>query len=180
MFICSFRISLFFPVSAFYWYVFPLFTSSRDEGSIHASFMVLSTEHHVKWTNKHDIVSWQSRTKLFPVTWPIRNSLHTLDPHVSPVQSTDSSFLISCTTKRWNYSYTLQKKKKRNMWTNIIYFKNLTIPQDRIRRLIELMPRRVRAVLQANGGHNIYWLWSDIIWTLWTSLTPSWSINLSL
>ena len=30
------------------------------------------------------------------------------------------------------------------------------IPQDRIRRLIESMPRRVRAVLQANGGHNIY------------------------
>ena len=30
------------------------------------------------------------------------------------------------------------------------------IPQDRIRRLIELMPRRVRAVLQANGGHNRY------------------------
>ena len=26
------------------------------------------------------------------------------------------------------------------------------IPQDRIRRLIESMPRRVRAVLQANGG----------------------------
>jgi hypothetical protein len=30
------------------------------------------------------------------------------------------------------------------------------IPQDRIRRLIEYMPRRVRAVLQANGGDNIY------------------------
>jgi len=30
------------------------------------------------------------------------------------------------------------------------------IPQDRIRRLIESMPRRVRAVLQANGGHNRY------------------------
>jgi hypothetical protein len=30
------------------------------------------------------------------------------------------------------------------------------IPQDRIRRLIESMPRRVRAVIQANGGHNIY------------------------
>jgi len=30
------------------------------------------------------------------------------------------------------------------------------IPQDRIRRLIESMPRRVRALLQANGGHNIY------------------------
>ena len=27
------------------------------------------------------------------------------------------------------------------------------IPQDRIRRLIESMPRRVR-VVQANGGHN--------------------------
>jgi peptidoglycan hydrolase CwlO-like protein len=27
------------------------------------------------------------------------------------------------------------------------------IPQDRIRRLIESMPRRVRAV-QVNGGHN--------------------------
>jgi hypothetical protein len=26
----------------------------------------------------------------------------------------------------------------------------------------------VRAVLQANGGHNIYWLWTDVIWTLWT------------
>jgi len=26
----------------------------------------------------------------------------------------------------------------------------------------------VRAVLQANGGHNRYWLWSDVIWTLWT------------
>jgi len=23
-------------------------------------------------------------------------------------------------------------------------------------------------VLQANGGHNRYWLWSDVIWTLWT------------
>jgi hypothetical protein len=30
------------------------------------------------------------------------------------------------------------------------------IPQDRIRRLIESMPRRVRAVLQVNGGHNRY------------------------
>ena len=30
------------------------------------------------------------------------------------------------------------------------------IPQDRIRRLIESMSRRVRVVLQANGGHNIY------------------------
>jgi hypothetical protein len=30
------------------------------------------------------------------------------------------------------------------------------IPQDRIRRFIECMPRRVRAVLQANGGHNRY------------------------
>ena len=30
------------------------------------------------------------------------------------------------------------------------------IPQDRIPRLIESMPRRVRAVLQANGGHNRY------------------------
>ena len=30
------------------------------------------------------------------------------------------------------------------------------IPQDRIRRLIESMPSRVRAVLQANGGHNRY------------------------
>ena len=26
----------------------------------------------------------------------------------------------------------------------------------------------VRDVLQTNGGHNIYWLWSDVIWTLWT------------
>jgi len=42
------------------------------------------------------------------------------------------------------------------------------IPQDRIRRLIEYMPRRVRAVLQINWGHNRYWLWSDVIWTLWT------------
>ena len=42
------------------------------------------------------------------------------------------------------------------------------IPQDRIRRLIESMSRRVRVVLQANGGHNIYWLWSDVVWTLWT------------
>ena len=30
------------------------------------------------------------------------------------------------------------------------------IPQDRIRRLIESMSRRVRVVLQANGGYNIY------------------------
>ena len=30
------------------------------------------------------------------------------------------------------------------------------IPQDRIRRLTESMERRVRAVLQANDGHNIY------------------------
>ena len=30
------------------------------------------------------------------------------------------------------------------------------IPQDRIRRLIESMPRLVRAVLQANAGHNRY------------------------
>jgi len=30
------------------------------------------------------------------------------------------------------------------------------IPQYRIRRLIESMPRRIRAVLQANGGHNRY------------------------
>ena len=30
------------------------------------------------------------------------------------------------------------------------------IPQDRIRRLIESMPRRVRGVLQANGGYNRY------------------------
>jgi hypothetical protein len=30
------------------------------------------------------------------------------------------------------------------------------IPQDRIRRLIESMPRRVRDVLQTNGGHNRY------------------------
>ena len=30
------------------------------------------------------------------------------------------------------------------------------IPQDGIRRLIESMPRRVRAMLQANGGHNTY------------------------
>ena len=42
------------------------------------------------------------------------------------------------------------------------------IPQDRIRWSIESMPRRVRAVLQANGGHNRYWLWSDVVWTLWT------------
>ena len=28
------------------------------------------------------------------------------------------------------------------------------IPHDRILRLIESMPRRVRDVLQANGGHN--------------------------
>jgi hypothetical protein len=26
----------------------------------------------------------------------------------------------------------------------------------------------VRDVLQANGGHNRYWLWNDVIWTLWT------------
>jgi hypothetical protein len=26
----------------------------------------------------------------------------------------------------------------------------------------------VRPVLQANGGHNIYLFWSDVIWTLWT------------
>jgi hypothetical protein len=26
----------------------------------------------------------------------------------------------------------------------------------------------IRAVLQANGGHTIYWLWSDVIWMLWT------------
>jgi hypothetical protein len=31
------------------------------------------------------------------------------------------------------------------------------IQQDHIRRLIESMPRRVRAVLQAIGGHNRYW-----------------------
>ena len=30
------------------------------------------------------------------------------------------------------------------------------ILQDRIRRLIESIPRRVHAVLQANGGHNRY------------------------
>ena len=30
------------------------------------------------------------------------------------------------------------------------------IPQDRIRRLVESIPRRVHAVLQANGGHNRY------------------------
>jgi transposase len=30
------------------------------------------------------------------------------------------------------------------------------ILQDRIRRLIEFMPRRIRAVLQVNGGHNRY------------------------
>jgi hypothetical protein len=30
------------------------------------------------------------------------------------------------------------------------------ILQYRIRRLIESMPRRVRAVLHANGGHNRY------------------------
>jgi len=30
------------------------------------------------------------------------------------------------------------------------------IPQDRIRRMIESMARRFRAVLQANGGHNRY------------------------
>jgi hypothetical protein len=30
------------------------------------------------------------------------------------------------------------------------------IPQDRIRRLIESIPRRARAVLQANGGPNRY------------------------
>jgi hypothetical protein len=30
------------------------------------------------------------------------------------------------------------------------------IPQDRIRRLIESMPRRVLAVLHANGGHTSY------------------------
>ena len=33
------------------------------------------------------------------------------------------------------------------------------IPQDRIRRLIESMPRQVRAVLHANG-------WEQQIWTL--------------
>ena len=42
------------------------------------------------------------------------------------------------------------------------------IPQDCIRQLNESMPRRVRVVLQANGEHNRYWLWSDVIWTLWT------------
>ena len=42
------------------------------------------------------------------------------------------------------------------------------IPQDRIRRLVESMSRRVRPVIQANGGHNRYWLWSDVIWTVWT------------
>jgi len=30
------------------------------------------------------------------------------------------------------------------------------IPQDRIRRLIESMSRLVRAMLQANDGHNRY------------------------
>ena len=30
------------------------------------------------------------------------------------------------------------------------------IPQDRIHRLIESMPRQVRAVLQASGVHNIH------------------------
>ena len=30
------------------------------------------------------------------------------------------------------------------------------IPQDRIRRLIESMPRLVLAMLQANDGHNRY------------------------
>ena len=30
------------------------------------------------------------------------------------------------------------------------------ILQDRIRRLIESMPRRARSVLQANGGNNRY------------------------
>jgi len=30
------------------------------------------------------------------------------------------------------------------------------IPQDRIRRLIESILRRVYVVLQANGGHNRY------------------------
>ena len=30
------------------------------------------------------------------------------------------------------------------------------IPQDRIRRLIESTPRRIRAVLQVNGEHNRY------------------------
>ena len=30
------------------------------------------------------------------------------------------------------------------------------IPQNRIRRLIESIPRRIHAVLQANGGHNRY------------------------
>ena len=42
------------------------------------------------------------------------------------------------------------------------------IPQDRIRWSIESISRWVRAVLQANGWHNRYWLWSDVIWTLWT------------
>ena len=32
------------------------------------------------------------------------------------------------------------------------------IPQDRIRRLIESMPRQVRAVLHANGWNNKYGL----------------------
>jgi transposase len=58
------------------------------------------------------------------------------------------------------------------------------IPQDHIHRLIESMTRRVRAVLQANVGHNIYWLWSDVIWTLctlmnlkiWTTSVPNVSV----
>jgi hypothetical protein len=33
------------------------------------------------------------------------------------------------------------------------------IPQERIHRLMESMSRRVRTVLQVNGGHNRYCIW---------------------
>ena len=36
------------------------------------------------------------------------------------------------------------------------------------------MSRRVGTVLQANGGHNIYWLWSDVISTVWTLIWCIW------
>jgi len=40
------------------------------------------------------------------------------------------------------------------------------IPQERIHRLIESMSRRVRTVLQVNGGHNRYWIWRCVNWRL--------------
>jgi transposase len=75
--------------------------------------------------------------------WPPKS------PDVSPIEHL-SNDLNRCVRSRQPALQTLQELQQdfEQEWGEI--------PQDCIRRLIESMPRRVRAVLQANGGYNRY------------------------